>query len=95
VFDSRKIYQFTRASSWLEFNMFIFYLTITILTILRIKAQFCGCAFFLYSFVSRNHDVAALLLCLLMKRIEIAETKDGRKALFISTGWATFVSSLT
>jgi hypothetical protein len=51
--------------------------------------------FFLYSSVSRNHNMAALLLCLLMKRIEIAETKDGRKALFISIGWATIVSSRT
>jgi hypothetical protein len=52
--------------------------------------------FFLCSFVSRNHDVAALLLRLLMKRIEIAETKDGRKALFISsTGWTTIVPSRT
>jgi hypothetical protein len=91
------MYQFTRSSPWLEFNMFTFYLTIIILKTFHINAQFCGCAFCLCSFISRNHDAAALLLLrLLMKRIEIAETKDGRKALFISsTGRTTIVPNRT
>jgi hypothetical protein len=56
-----------------------------ILKLLRIKPHFVDALIFLRLFLATTFAVVALVLLLLMKPIEMAKTKDNRRALFLSS----------